>query len=79
VSAGYRVPPLYDSLLAKVIVRAPDRDAAITRMRRCLAELRIEGPQVRTTAPFLADRLDHPRFRAARHDTALIAAVHAAS
>lgn len=72
---GYEVPPNYDSLLAKVIVWAPDRDAAIARMRRALAELRACGPSVATTAPFLSGLLDHPRFRAAQHDTALIASL----
>ncbi len=69
VGPGYQVPPLYDSLLAKVIVWAPDRDAAIARMRRALAETRIEGPGVATTTEFLSDVLGHPRFRAAQHDT----------
>ncbi len=73
VRPGYEVPPYYDSLLAKVIVWAPDRDAAIARMRRALDELRAEGPTVTTTAAFLACLLDHPRFRAAEHDTALVA------
>jgi acetyl-CoA carboxylase biotin carboxylase subunit len=69
---GYRVPPLYDSLLAKVIVWAPDRDAAIARMRRALAEIEVSGPGVATTTGFLHDVLDHPRFRAAEHDTTFI-------
>lgn len=76
VHPGYRVPALYDSLLAKVIVWAPDRDAAISRMRRALDEVRIEGPGVATTAEFLHDVLDHPRFRAAEHDTALISSLN---
>src|SRR5205807_10522254 len=68
-SAGYRVPPLYDSLIAKIIVWAPDRDAAIARMRRALAETRITGPGVATTVEFLSDVLDHEAFRAVQHDT----------
>ena len=73
--AGYVVPAHYDSLLAKVIVWAPDRDAAIARMRRALGELRADGPAVTTTAAFLSELLDNPRFRAAEHDTALVASV----
>jgi acetyl-CoA carboxylase biotin carboxylase subunit len=69
---GYAIPPNYDSLLAKLIVWAPDREQAINRMRRALAEFRVEGPQVRTTSPLLAEILDEPRFQAATHDTALI-------
>ncbi|MFI6996100.1 acetyl/propionyl/methylcrotonyl-CoA carboxylase subunit alpha [Nocardia sp. NPDC050175] len=72
VALGYAIPPHYDSLLAKIIVWAPDRPAAIARMRRALAETRIRGKGIATTAEFLHDILDHPRFRAATHDTALI-------
>jgi acetyl-CoA carboxylase biotin carboxylase subunit len=42
---GYRVPPNYDSLLAKLIVHAPDREACIGRLRRALDEYVIEGMQ----------------------------------
>jgi acetyl-CoA carboxylase biotin carboxylase subunit len=69
VAPGYRIPPLYDSLLAKVIVWAPDRGTAIARMRRALAETRLSGPGVATTAEFLGAVVDHSRFRAAEHDT----------
>ncbi|ROS44253.1 acetyl-CoA carboxylase biotin carboxylase subunit [Amycolatopsis thermoflava] len=72
---GYRIPPLYDSLLAKLIVWAPDRDAAIARMRRALAEVRLSGPGIATTTEFLAEVLDHERFRNATHDTRFIETV----
>jgi len=52
--AGYRVPPTYDSMIAKLIVHGRDRDAAITRMRRALAEYVVEP--IKTTIP-LHDRL----------------------
>ncbi|WP_067689463.1 acetyl-CoA carboxylase biotin carboxylase subunit [Nocardia jejuensis] len=83
IAPGYAIPPHYDSLLAKVVVWAPDRPAAIARMRRALSETRLEGPGIATTTDFLHDVLDHPRFHSATHDTALIAtltdpvAVHA--
>ncbi|WP_280305549.1 hypothetical protein [Nocardia neocaledoniensis] len=77
VAQGYAVPPHYDSLLAKVIVWGPDRPTAIARMRRALAETTIAGPGVATTTDFLHDILDHPDFRAATHDTALIGALNA--
>ncbi len=76
---GYAVPPHYDSLLAKVIAWAPDRDGAVARMRRALGELHAEGPAVTTTTAFLADLLDNPRFRAAEHDTAMVTALTATS
>ncbi len=51
--AGYQVPPFYDSLLAKLIVHAEDREGAIARLTRALGELQIGG--MKTTKPlFLA-------------------------
>ena len=69
---GYRVPAAYDSLLAKVIVWAPDRERALNRMDRALDEFRITGPGVSTTSEFLRRVVRHPRFRAGRHSTALV-------
>lgn len=43
VYSGYKVPPYYDSMIAKVIVHAKDRDRAILRMERALSETIIEG------------------------------------
>jgi acetyl-CoA carboxylase, biotin carboxylase subunit len=48
--AGYRVPPFYDSLLAKLICWGRDREEAIARTQRALEEFRVEG--IRTTIPF---------------------------
>ena len=70
---GWRVPPDYDSLLAKVIVWAPDRDQALARMDRALAEFRIGGPGVRTTAGLLREVLADPVFRDGRYTTSLLA------
>jgi acetyl-CoA carboxylase biotin carboxylase subunit len=78
VYPGYVVPPQYDSLLAKLVVWAPDRDRAIARMQRALAENRISGPRLRTTTAFLAEVLDTPAFRAAEHSTSLVDEVLAA-
>jgi len=50
VGAGERVPPEYDNLIAKIMVHAGDRDAAIRRLRRSLDETEIGGLQ--TTLPF---------------------------
>ena len=57
---GYEVPPHYDSLLAKLIVWAETRDAAIARMQRALYEFIIEG--ITTTIPFHQRLLKHPGF-----------------
>jgi acetyl-CoA carboxylase biotin carboxylase subunit len=72
VEPGYVVPPQYDSLLAKLVVWAPDRAAAIARMQRALAELDLSGPTLRTTVPFLQRVLDTTDFRDAVHTTALV-------
>ena len=57
---GYRVPPFYDSLLAKLIAWGKDRTEAIARMRRALDETTIEG--LKTTIPFHAKLLVDERF-----------------
>jgi acetyl-CoA carboxylase biotin carboxylase subunit len=57
---GYTVPPHYDSLLAKLIVWADTREAAIARMQRALDEFVIEG--IATTIPFHKRLLRHEGF-----------------
>ena len=49
VVAGYRVPPNYDSLVAKLLVHQPTRPEAIAAMRRALGEFVVEG--IKTTVP----------------------------
>jgi acetyl-CoA carboxylase biotin carboxylase subunit len=70
---GYKVPAAYDSLLAKVIVWAPDRTQAIARMRRALGEFEVDGPGVHTTREFLDQVLADPEFAEGKHDTGLVA------
>ncbi|MFH1682112.1 MAG: acetyl-CoA carboxylase biotin carboxylase subunit [Candidatus Eisenbacteria bacterium] len=67
---GYVVPPHYDSLLAKLIVRDDTREGAIARMRRALREFVIEG--IRTTIPFHLRVLEDPRFLAGDTDTRFV-------
>ncbi len=66
-SAGYRVPPYYDSLIGKLIVHGNTREEAIARMRIALESFIIQG--VHTTIPFLLEILDTPEFRAGQVDT----------
>jgi acetyl-CoA carboxylase biotin carboxylase subunit len=66
VEAGDSVSPYYDSLLAKVIVHGRDRAEAVARMRRALAEFRVEG--VTTTIPLHRRILDDPAFVAGEVD-----------
>jgi acetyl-CoA carboxylase biotin carboxylase subunit len=70
IYAPYRVPPNYDSLLAKLIVRADNRPAAVARLRRALAEFIVEGPK--TNIDFHKRLCDHPDFIAGRLDTHLV-------
>jgi len=67
---GYRVPPFYDSLLAKVIVHGGDREQAMARARRALGELEIDG--VATTRELFLEILDEPRFGSGRYTTAYL-------
>ena len=64
---GYWVPPYYDSLLAKLIVHAPDRDAAIRSMCSALEQFVVVG--IPTTIGFQHDVLSHDDFRAGRVNT----------
>ena len=61
VYPGYRIPPYYDSLIAKLIVWAPSREEAINRMQRALRETVVEG--VKTTIPFHLNVLDNAFFK----------------
>ncbi len=58
--AGTTIPQFYDSLIAKLITWGQDRDEAIQRMRRALADFMISG--VRTTIPFYQLVMQHPAF-----------------
>ncbi len=60
--AGYRVPPHYDSLIAKLIAYGKTRDEAIARMRRALMEFVITG--IKTTIPLHQKILENPEFQA---------------
>ncbi|MBF0430833.1 MAG: acetyl-CoA carboxylase biotin carboxylase subunit [Fibrobacteria bacterium] len=64
---GYVIPPYYDSLIAKLIVRGPSRKEAIMRMIRALDEFVIEG--VKTTIPVLKRIVRHPKFQSGDFDT----------
>jgi len=60
VYTDYEIPPYYDSLIGKLIVWAPNRDAAIRRMKRALRECAITG--VATTLSFHQKILETPAF-----------------
>jgi acetyl-CoA carboxylase biotin carboxylase subunit len=70
VYGGFRVPPNYDALLAKVIVHAPTRDEAIRKMRVALDEFIIEG--IRTNIPLHQALLHEPDVVAGEMSTRTI-------
>ncbi|GBR09203.1 MULTISPECIES: acetyl-CoA carboxylase biotin carboxylase subunit [Asaia] len=61
IYAGYRVPPYYDSMIAKLIVHAPTRAEAIARMQRALDECVVDG--VKTVIPLHRKILADPQFQ----------------
>ena len=67
VYAGYKVPPYYDSLIAKLICQGRDRQEALRRMQMALESFIIEG--VTTTIPFLARVMMSKEFQAGDIDT----------
>jgi acetyl-CoA carboxylase biotin carboxylase subunit len=67
VYPGYRVPPFYDSMIAKVIVHARTRELAIARMRRALDAMVVEG--IKTTIPLHLKIMDNPDFQAGNFST----------
>jgi acetyl-CoA carboxylase biotin carboxylase subunit len=64
------IPPYYDSLIAKLVVRGKDRDEAISRMSRALEMFIVEG--VHTTIPLHRKILADPEFRSGQTDTNFI-------
>lgn len=70
VYAGYSVPPYYDSMIAKLIVKAQTRDEAILKMRRALDEFIIEG--IKTTIPFHRRLMKDKRFNDGMFDTGFL-------
>lgn len=67
---GYRVPPQYDSMLAKVITYGETREEAIAVMKRALGEVSIEG--IETNIYFEYQLLNHPDFVEGKFDTGFI-------
>ena len=70
VEEGSVIPPNYDSLIAKVIVRDDTRAAAIERALRVLREFEIAG--VPTTRNVLLEILDSPEFRSGTYSTSFL-------
>lgn len=67
---GYTIPPYYDSMLAKIIVFGNTRNEAISKMKRALEELVIDG--VETNRDFLFEIIKNPDFIRGNFDTSFI-------
>ena len=70
VYSGYKIPPNYDSMIAKLIVSGDTREEAIARGRRALDEFYISG--VKTTIPLLKFILAREDFKTGKYDTGYI-------
>ncbi|MBD3245881.1 MAG: acetyl-CoA carboxylase biotin carboxylase subunit [Candidatus Omnitrophica bacterium] len=67
IYSGYRIPPFYDSLLAKLIVRGETRQDALRKMHRALGEFLVEP--IKTTVPFCQQVLNDPDFQRGTYHT----------
>lgn len=70
VYSGYTIPPYYDSMIAKVIVRGDTRFEALMKMQRALSEIVTDG--VVTNAEFQMDLISHPAVIAGDYSTAFL-------
>jgi len=68
--AKYRIPPFYDSLIAKLIALGRTREEAILKIRRALDEFIIEG--VKTTIPFHKRIFSDQKFISGKYDTSFV-------
>jgi acetyl-CoA carboxylase biotin carboxylase subunit len=71
IAAGSRVPPYYDSLMAKIIAHASDRPGAVSRLQQALRATRLSG--VRTNIDFQSRILAAAEFQAGGFDTGFVA------
>lgn len=70
IYSGYTIPPNYDSMIAKIISYGKTRNEAISKMKRALEELVIEG--VETNRDFLFEIITNPNFIRGKFDTSFI-------
>ena len=70
VYTGYKIPPTYDSMIAKIIVHGKNRNESIEELKSCLSELVIEG--VTTNKEFILKILNNKDFVNNNYDTSFI-------
>jgi acetyl-CoA carboxylase biotin carboxylase subunit len=64
--SGYAIPPYYDPMIAKLIVKGKDRTEVLQNAKRALKEFHIGG--IATTLPFHQQMVEDPRFIAGEYD-----------
>ena len=67
---GYKIPPTYDSMIAKIIVHGKDRNESIAKMKSAIAELVVEG--IKTNTDFILKILEDEDFKNNNYDTSFI-------
>lgn len=65
---GYSIPPYYDSMIAKLIIRGRNREEAIAIAKRALREFHIEGPGVKSTVGFHKHMMENVDFQNSTYD-----------
>ena len=70
VYSGYMIPPYYDSMVGKIIAKGRNRNEAILRLKRALAEFTINGPH--TSVPLGLALMDDPTFISGEYNTAYL-------
>ena len=70
IYSGYTIPPVYDSMLAKIICHGEDRKEAIAKMKRALEEVVIDG--ITTNVDFLYEILEDVDFEEGNFDTSFL-------
>lgn len=70
IYTGYEIPPYYDSMCAKLVVRANQWDDLLARAERALRDFAVYG--IKTTIPYHLEILHSPEFRTGRFDTGFV-------
>ena len=70
IYAGYNIPPNYDSMIAKIITYADNREECISKMKSALSECVIEG--IKTILPYQLQILNHDDFKDGNFDTGFL-------
>ena len=68
---GYKIPPTYDSMIAKIIVHGKDRKESIAKMKSAIAELVVDG--ITTNTDFILKILENKDFQNNNYDTSFLA------